>query len=154
MKKGGFTLIEILLVVAIMGVLAGIVILAVNPPKQLGDSRNAQRKADVNTILNAAYQYFIDTGSLPTTIPVSTCDATTDNEICRTDAISCSGLVNLSVLIESEKYLTSIPMDPLAKVSTSTNSTNGTGYKIGKDSYNRLVVCAPLAEGSAVSVKR
>ena len=55
-SKKGFTLIEVLLVVAIIAILAGIVILAVNPAKQLADTRNAQRRADVNTIINAAYQ--------------------------------------------------------------------------------------------------
>lgn len=66
-RNKGFTLLEILLVVAIISILAGIVIVAINPAKQLGDARNAQRKSDVQTILNGVYQYVIDSqGRLPT----------------------------------------------------------------------------------------
>ena len=59
-NKKAFTLLEILLVVAAIAILASIVILAINPSKQLADTRNSQRRIDVNTILNAVYQYAID----------------------------------------------------------------------------------------------
>ena len=79
--RKGFTLIEILLVVAAIAILAGIVIFAINPAKQLGDARNAQRRSDVNSIINAIYQYAIDNSG---TLPVS---LTTDQvEICKSDA--------------------------------------------------------------------
>ncbi|MCX6793144.1 MAG: prepilin-type N-terminal cleavage/methylation domain-containing protein [Candidatus Falkowbacteria bacterium] len=136
-SKKGFTLIEILLVVAAIAILAGIVIFAINPTKQLGETRNAQRRADVNTILNAVYQYAIDNNG---TVPASI--TTTQTGICKTGG-TCTGLIDLSVLTASEKYLTSMPFDP------STSTVNSTGYEIKKTANNRITVVAPGAEQSA-----
>lgn len=60
----GFTLLEILLVVAAIAILAGVVIIAVNPGKQLADTRNATRQTDVKTISDAVYQYSFDHGGV------------------------------------------------------------------------------------------
>src|SRR5579872_1550945 len=86
----GFTLLEILLVVAAISILAGIVIIAINPTKQLGDTRNAQRRNDVTTILNAIYQYSLDNnGSIPPTISVMGCVlAANPARICKT-GVTC-----------------------------------------------------------------
>ncbi len=143
-KCKGFTLIEILLVVAIIAILASIVIIAINPARQLSESRNTKRKADILVILNAVYQYDIDNAELPATI------GTGGTEICATGAVSCSGLVNLSVLTNSERYVVSIPADPLGST-----VTGGTGYNISKSSYNRVTVTAPRAEnGASITISR
>lgn len=152
-RHGGFTLIEILLVVALISVLAGIVILAINPSKQLADTRNAQRRTDVTTILDAVYQYAIDTnGAVPSGIVSGTCNGSTAaNEICKFGG-TCTGLVNLSVLTTNAKYLVSIPTDPRATIG---GGANGTGYFITKTDDDRLNVCAPSAEsGATISVTR
>lgn len=145
-KQKGFTLLEILLVVSAIAILASIVILAVNPAKQLADTRNAERRADINTILNAVYQYTIDNdGILPASVPLSSnCSGLPTNEICKEGAVDCRGMVDLSVLTDQEKYIVSIPTDPLSEMG------GGTGYHIVKSINGRVTICAPLAEQDAL----
>lgn len=150
MKKNnqGFTLLEILLVVAAIAILAGIVIVAINPGKQLADTRNAQRRIDVATILNAVYQYYIDDGNLPSGI------TTTAAEICigGTATTTCTGdgLIPLNELVANERYLVDIPVDP-----NGTCETNGVCYEIVKTANNRITVTAPDAEeGETIEVTR
>jgi prepilin-type N-terminal cleavage/methylation domain-containing protein len=147
----GFTLLEILLVVAAIGILAGIVIVAINPGKQLGETRNTQRKADINTILNAVYQYAIDhSGNLPAGVAqADLCDSAPEKEICKAGKVgTCSSGTDLSVLTNSQTYLVSIPTDPSA-------GEDGSGYHITKNANGRVTVCAPNAELSAsISVTR
>ena len=140
-NKKGFTLLEILLVVAAIAILAGIVIVAINPSKQLGDTRNSQRWSDVNTILNAVYQYSVDNnGTIPTGI------GTTASPICSTTGAACTtaGFVDLGVLITNQTYITAIPSDP--QCATADSSC----YEIVRSTDNRITVSAPDAENGAV----
>jgi type IV pilus assembly protein PilA len=140
-RSSGFTLIELLLVIAIIAILAAIVIIAINPARQLAQANNGQRRSNVNTVLNAVGQYSVDNrGAYPASITASS------TEICRTDAASCTGLIDLSALTDNELYLTALPTDPTG------SSANGTGYEIrvSTSTNPRVIVTAPSAELSEV----
>jgi prepilin-type N-terminal cleavage/methylation domain-containing protein len=142
LRTRGFTLVELLVVIAIIGVLASVILVSLSGVRM--QERNTQRSTDVATILNAIYQYAIDNNNqVPSTITTAT------TSICRTGATSCTGLIDLSVLTNSQKYLVSMPADPLS------TSTTSTGYTILKNANGRVTVSAPSAEASSsVSVTR
>ncbi len=147
-KNSGFTLIELLIVIGIIAILAAVVIVALNPARQFSQARNTQRSSNVNTILNAVGQYISDNnGSLPASVTALTVD--TPTQICATGAADCTGLVNLSVLTNSEIYLLSIPVDPAA------STTGGVGYAVWRTSNNRVGVTALGAElDQKITVRR
>ena len=152
-SRAGFTLIELLLVIGIIAILASIVIVAINPTKQLGDARNAQRRSDVNTVLNAVYQYAIDNnGTLPSCISGTTAllGVCTSGSDCTSYAGGPATGCNLDVLTGT--YLVRIPLAPSGAPS---GTTAYTGYDIQKGSNGRVTVSAPEAEqGASISVTR
>ncbi|MDD4412583.1 MAG: type II secretion system protein [Patescibacteria group bacterium] len=152
-QKKGFTLIEVLLVIGIIAILAAVVIIAINPAKQLAQARNAQRWSNVNTILNAVHQYAVDNrGILPVGI------TTTAKEICNTPTVassSCASLANLWELTLNESYLTALPKDPSCPGANC--DTNGIGYQIVQSVNGRVTVMVPTSSrelGEIISVTR
>ncbi len=149
----GFTLVELILVVLILGILAAVTMTSLRPSQQLANQRDAQRKADLLSILNAIKQYSIDNnGSLPSTIQLdSNCLAPAIfAEICKTGnaILTCLGAntIPMTDLTDNSKYLVSLPIDPIA------TSTYGTGYNVVKDTNNRVTVCAPLTEATSTPI--
>lgn len=66
MKKNGFTLLEILVVISIIGILVALGTAAYSTAQQKG--RDARRKADIKAIQNGFEQYHAKTGAYPTTL--------------------------------------------------------------------------------------
>ena len=110
-KQKGFTLLEILLVIAAIAILAGIIIIAINPSKQLCDTKNAKRNLEKNSIVDAINQYQIDHSKLPGPDPIPTGTESDAKPICQTNQTDFS-CINLSDLTNGSLYLSSIPVDP------------------------------------------
>ena len=145
-NQKGFTLIEILLTMSIIAILFAVVVFVINPQLRFEEARNSERNVEISTILNAVHQYRLDNnGTLPSTI------TQTPTEICKTGAVSCVGLIDLSVLTTNEEYLIEIPIDP-----NGVCNSNGVCYEISKiGNSGRITVTAPDAEtSSTISISR
>lgn len=157
MRRSGFTVIELLLVIGIIGILAMIVLVAINPVEQLLKDRNAQRRSDLNAVLNAVYQYAGEhSGALPSAIAKATAEKTYEFCVCTRGlcpALSAcgtknDGMINLRAL--SGAYFAGLPHDPSAAI-----TLPGARYFVVRDRQNHLTVTAPDAEGDeTISVTR
>jgi len=144
-KHRGFTLLEILLVVAAIGILAAIVIVAIDPNRQLGKVRDAERQNEVATLKNALEQYTIEAGSYPSEIPVQSYKTVCNSSSSEIDSTDCSnnGYVNLSDDLDDQ--LAKIPRDPQKD-----ESDASTGYEVSRDGNGNITVRAPQAEQESV----
>lgn len=103
----GFTLIELLLVIGLISVLASVVIVAINPFKNLLSGTNASRVEIAKQMENAVNQYIVDRGKLPEVSKILQ-GSNQKLPICRW-RVSQVDCVNLDVL--SGTYLPVIPID-------------------------------------------
>lgn len=148
-KEKGFTLIEILVVIGIIGILATVVLVAVNPSRQFKQARDSQRVANVNTILNALGQNIADhEGNL-------FCDGSIRTLSAYSGSIKTGeGLSDIAECLTPD-YLPKLPHDPKAEDAHYTNEDDyDTGYKLIIAEDGRLTVSAIGELQSEISVTR
>lgn len=89
----GFTLVELLIVIVLIGVVSGITISIINPITQIKKGRDSQRRSDLKLIQSVLEYYISDNGHYPLSLyATSTCG----------ESFSTS----------EAKYLDKIPCDP------------------------------------------
>jgi type IV pilus assembly protein PilA len=153
-QRKGFTLLEILLVIAAIGILAAIVLIAINPNRQLAQARNAQRRSDVNTIINAVSQKILDDASnsstaMNTALVDGTVYAlgTTAPASCTPTAVpvATAALDLTGQLVPT--YVAAMPVDPSGGTAACTRYTI---TQVATD--GRITVNAPTVELSAPAI--
>ncbi len=160
----GFTLVELLLSLAIVGILASLAVVAINPTRQMADARNTQRKFDVNSILNAFSQYSVDSGGFfqPKKVDaVNLLDAckvgVTPMKLCKhttahgTDVGECGHPDILCAYSEQlvNEYLADTPTDPYDEEETVADQAE-VDYLVSSIAPGRFQVTSPLAENGQI----
>ncbi len=145
MKKG-FTLIELVIVIAILAVLASIVVLVLNPAQLMAQARDSQRISDLSSVKIAVALYISTTTSTPTIGTGPYCTATGCNvggpfgveTITTSTAVDSNGWVPVDLRkTAGGSPLPSLPSDP-------TNSGNYFYAYKGEDTNHTFEVDARL----------
>ena len=122
MRKG-FTLIEILIVVAIIAILASVVLVGLGPTQQAG--RDARRLSDLRQVQNGLELYFNKCGYYPGAAVAGSCSAVAWQQT--SDWATLSG-----ALTGSTVGINTVPVDPSAGHSYYYGTTNGgSAYILG-----------------------
>jgi len=139
-ENRGVTLIELVIVIAIVAILAGIAVIAFDPAKQLARARNTQRWSHVNSIINGINENIADNGN------VFVCAA---GDIPTTTTVLGTGGYDIDTCI-TPTYLVDLPLDP------QTGTDLDTGYSIVEDSNSGVItVTSDDAElGEIISASR
>ncbi len=141
-KKNGFTLIELIIVIAIISILFGIIVAVINPAQKIAKAYDSQRLSDMNALNKAVQQFYIDNLSYKT-LNISK----KETEICDTRYIlgnensNCGKYINLSKLVP--EFVVAVPTDPLNIISNPQNDPeklNGNGYTIKIDENNKISI--------------
>jgi prepilin-type N-terminal cleavage/methylation domain-containing protein len=149
MNKKGFTLIELIIVIAVIALLAAAVFVAVDPAQRIGEARDSQRWSDVTAVADGIMKYIADNnGTFPTSTATFTAGTNYLIVINGYEANDLSGFtcsngttvdgsngVDLGTNLVST-YLATIPVDPGGSQDSGVNSH----YYFSRASTGRVTI--------------
>jgi general secretion pathway protein G len=122
-KLTGFTLIEMLVVIGILGIIATVLFATINPVAQLQKANDAHRKSDLESLQRALELYYQDNGCYPHAV---------SNEITINDGANCTNGTAVawgtSWQVNGQTYMSKLPKDPIS-------SNNYVYYSTGQSYY-------------------
>ena len=152
-QKKNLSLFEILCIIFIFTVVAGVVVTAVNPNDRRADARDAKRIVDMHSLITAIHQYIVDTnGTYPDGVTVGMSE--TQLGSCTSGGASfCAGAQDFCIDISSSvvPYIGSVPRDPLLQ---SDQDLQFYGYSIRVSEDGVVTVRSCGAETSTLEVSR
>lgn len=123
-SRNGFTIVELLVVIVVIGILATIVIISYNGVQ--ARSRDSRRQSDIGNIIKAMELYYSDHGSYP--IPTGPTNSA-QNQYWFSSADGTTGWPMLKTALVGGGAIDTLPTDPL-NTSTSVLSAGGYQYSI------------------------
>lgn len=123
-KKHGFTIVELLIVIVVVGILAAISIISYSGIQQR--ARDSQRLQDVKTISKALELYFADHGRYPESGCGASCPAT--KKINASWATTSDGTWTILEDALVPKYISSLPKDPRSSTASEAGIYGGFNY--------------------------
>lgn len=161
-KRSAFTLIELIIVIAIIAILAAAIFVAIDPARRLHEARNARRSSDVATILEAVKKYQADNAGTHYSAVAAISDdsyvllgtTTNDDGLCAEETSATAACANAATATGTADcvdlssigatYLATVPRDP------QNGTAADTQYYIYRGASNDIKVgaCDEEAEGA------
>ncbi len=148
----GFTLIELIVVIAIAAVVMTTVLLNEDPEKRIGNARDVERQQALQGLAKAVEVYEIENGSLPTDFATSTLGMGEKFVLCSTSGtVSCGGMTRGCLVVDDQTFLNKIGALPIDPTKTSAADT---GYYVSRTDNDKLIIgsCNAYDTGKEISL--
>ena len=147
-RPPGFTLVELLIVIAVIAILASVAFVAIDPATRINDAQNSERWSAVNAVMDAFLEYTIDNdGDYVTGVAadgaVHQIASTTDPSCSLCSATQCTDFDDLA----TGGYIAALPVDP-------DTFAEGTGYTLSVATNGIITVTSCGAENETISIAR